>query len=86
MSQALRTRPDSHLTRSQQGQLFPFYFCDHEVLIFRREKNRLNAKANRERTKEYIMNLERRNALLELQNKTLLEEFKKLKELYKNKP
>ena len=32
------------------------------------------------------MNLERWNALLWLLNKTLLEELKKLKELYKNKP
>ena len=86
MSQAIRTHPDNHLTRSHQGQLLSFYFCDHELVIFRREKNRLNATASRERTKEYVMNLERWNALLWLLNKTLLEELKKLEELYKNKP
>jgi len=42
----------------------------------------LNAQENRRRNKEYVQNLEKRNALLELQNKTLLKEIKKLKELY----
>ena len=64
-------------------ELETFCFCDHKVIIFRKEKNRLTAQANRKRSKEYVQNLEKRNAFLELQNKTLLKEIKRLKELYK---
>ena len=38
--------------------------------------------ADRERYKEYVHNLERRNAVIELQNKALIEQIKKLKQLY----
>ena len=53
--------------------------------FFRKEKSRLNAEANRDRNKEYVQNLEKCNALLELQNQTPLTEIKKLKQLYKCK-
>ena len=38
--------------------------------------------ADRERNKEYVQNLEKRNAVIELQNKALIEQIKKLKQLY----
>ena len=53
--------------------------------IFRKEKNWLQAKANLERNKEYVQKLEKNEALLELQNQTLLKEIKKHKQLYKCK-
>ena len=48
--------------------------------IFRKQKNRLQEKANRERNKEYFQKLEKHNALLELQTKTPLKEIKKFKQ------
>ena len=53
--------------------------------IFRKQKNRLQEKANRERNKEYFQKLEKHNALLELQTKTPLKEIKKFKQLFKCK-
>ena len=35
------------------------------------------------RNKQYVQNLEKRNSFLELQNKILLQEIKRIKELYK---
>ena len=53
--------------------------------IFRKQKNRLQEKANRERNKEYFQKLEKHNALLVLQTKTPLKEIKKFKQLFKCK-
>ena len=50
--------------------------------MFRKEKARKDAKTNREKHKEYVRRLENRNAVLEFQNKALLNEIKSLKKLY----
>jgi len=59
---------------------------DGEEAVRRRElrllKNKEAAKECRRKKKEYVRCLENRVAVLENQNKTLIEELKSLKELY----
>ena len=52
-------------------------------VVFRKENARKMAKIYRAEHKEYVKNLENRNAILEYQNKALLNELKTLKALYK---
>ncbi|XP_019635103.1 PREDICTED: cAMP-responsive element modulator-like isoform X4 [Branchiostoma belcheri] len=54
-------------------------------LMKNRYKNREAARECRRRKKEYVKCLETRVAVLEQQNKTLIEELKSLKELYCHK-
>ena len=49
---------------------------------FRKKKAREAAKEHREKHKEYVQTLEKRNAILEFQNKALRDQLKKLKQLY----
>ena len=50
---------------------------------FRKENARKMAKIYRDEHKEYVKRLENRNAVLEYQNKALLNELKTLKAVYK---
>ena len=50
--------------------------------MFREEKAQIDAKTNREKHKEYVRQLENRNAVLQFQNLALLNETKSLKKLY----
>ena len=49
---------------------------------FRKKKARQAAKEHRERHKEYVIALEKRNAVLEHQNEALKAQIKKLKQFY----
>ena len=51
-------------------------------VVFRKENARKMAKRYRDEYKEYVKNLENRNAVLEYQNKALMKELKTLKALY----
>ena len=57
-------------------------FSGHQKREIRLLKNREAARECRRKKKEYIKCLENRVAVLENQNKALIEELKSLKELY----
>ena len=50
--------------------------------MFREEKARIDAKTNWEKHKEYVRQIEKRNAVLQFQNLALLNETKSFKKLY----
>ena len=52
------------------------------MFLFRKENARKIAQRYRDEHKEYVKKLENRNAVLEYQNKALLNELKTLKVLY----
>jgi len=69
-----------YATQNQDGQFFvPDQSRKREIRL---QKNREAARECRRKKKEYIKCLENRVAVLENQNKALIEELKSLKELY----
>jgi len=68
-----------HLVLTHSGEVVEEVTKKREVRLY---KNREAAKECRRKKKEYIKCLESRVAVLENQNKALIEELKSLKELY----
>ena len=58
------------------------YGMQNVYYTFRKKKARQAAKEHRERHKEYVNALEKRNAVLEHQNEALKAQIKKLKQFY----
>lgn len=66
-------------------RLVPIYGNDcmqNVCFTFRKKKAQQAAKEHRKKHKEYVQSLEKRNAVLEYQNKALKDQLKKLKQLY----
>lgn len=66
----------------QNSRFLPFYGCRYDVPSV---NSREAARECRKKKKEYVKCLENRVAVLENQNKTLIEELKALKDLYCHK-
>ena len=77
-SSGLQLTSDAEIT----GRLIEDTSRKREVRLF---KNREAARECRRKKKEYVRCLENRVAVLENQNKALIEELKSLKDLYCNK-
>ena len=77
-SSGLQLTSDAEIT----GRLIKDTSRKREVRLF---KNREAARECRRKKKEYVRCLENRVAVLETQNKALIEELKSLKDLYCNK-
>uniref|UniRef100_A0A8C6UFD2 cAMP responsive element binding protein 1 n=1 Tax=Neogobius melanostomus TaxID=47308 RepID=A0A8C6UFD2_9GOBI len=85
----IRTAPTSAITSGVVMSASPALGSGTEEVTRKREvrlmKNREAARECRRKKKEYVKCLENRVAVLENQNKTLIEELKALKDLYCHK-
>ena len=75
--------PGTSSKEQQRFVLIKFLVRKLCYVLLRKENARKMAKIYRDEHKEYVKRLENRNAVLEYQNKALLNELKTLKAVYK---